>query len=599
MKSHIYSKLNYRNAFYSGLIIFSLILSSALQAQTLTLQSPNGGEVWTYGGTEIATWTGENLSSIVYIEFSYDGGTNWWYFGEVPSGPNGGSATIGVPNTETSNAILKITDVIYPAATDMSDEPFTVVVPPIIIWSPLEGDVIFNNTESSVFWILNISGINFLNAELSNDNGQTYTLIGQNINAQAGYTFLSFSTTPSDSCIIRLSNVDDPSQYGLSATFSIVTQPVYTLTSPEGGEIVNTYSPLMISWTVEDPYSAYCYIEYSADNGQNWVFIDNAMTEGESGSYEWITPNIDSEECLVRITDAYSMASSDTSEIFAIFTFPETPICMVTVDSLTNYNVIVWEKPDSDIIADFLVYKETDESNVYEVIDTVSYESPAIFTDSNSNPAMQPYRYKIGFIDFEDRVFPAGDYHQTIHLTINQGVNDAWNLIWTPYIGFDYSSYKIMRKTGSGNYEQIASVSASFNSFTDFNAPSGEIFYMIMIEHPGGCNPASRDGEYASVFSNVATNGTVSVSENKELNFSFYPNPADESIHVSISEKISSPVSLTISDLSGRLIYSQEFSDIRPGQVATINATGFREGMYILSLINGGGKSTRKVVIRH
>ena len=598
MKIDQYTKSSTLKSFIFGIILLSSGTMS-LNAQTLTVQTPNGGEVWTYGGTEIATWTGQNLGSIISIEFSYNGGTSWWYFGEVPSGPNGGSASVSVPNIETTNALLKITDVIHPAATDVSDDPFTVVIPAIVIWSPMEGDVIFNNTVSSVFWVLNTTGINLLNAELSNDNGQTYTLIGENINAQAGSTFLYFSTTPSDSCIVRLYNVEDPAEYGLSAIFTIAAPPVYTLTSPEGGEMVNTLSPFLITWTVENPYSAYCYLEYSANNGQTWEIIDNAMNEGDSGSYEWFTPDVESEECLIRITDAYSLTSVDTSGLFSIFTFPETPICMVSVDSLTNYNVIIWERPVSDIIADFLVYKETDEENVYEVIDTVGYEEITMVTDSNSNPAMRPYRYKLGFIDFEDRVFPAGDYHQTIHLTINQGVNDDWNLIWTPYIGFDYSSCKIMRKTDSGDYEQIATVSASFSSFTDFNAPPGEVFYMIKIEHPDGCNPATRDGEYASVYSNVATNSLVLVSESKELNFSIYPNPADKQISISFGENITGMARLNLCDLTGRMVYSEDINDVRPGQVQSINSLGIKEGMYLLRITSGENSAIRKIVIKH
>jgi hypothetical protein len=597
MKKEYYSKATTCKSFILGAILF-LSMTISLNAQSLTVQTPNGGEVWTYGGTEIATWTGQNLGSIVSVEFSYNGGANWWYFGEVPSGPNGGSASVSVPNIETTNALLKITDVIHPAATDVSDEPFTVVIPAIAIWSPMEGDVIFNNTVSSLFWVLNTTGINLLNAELSNDNGQTYTLIGENIDAVAGFTYLNFSTTPSDSCIIRLYNVEDPAEYGLSAIFTIAAPPVYTLTSPVDGELVNTLSPFLITWTVENPYSAYCYLEYSANNGQTWEIIDNAMNEGNSGSYEWFTPNVESEECLVRITDAYSYASVDTSGMFTILTFPETPICMVSVDSLTNYNVIIWEKPVSDIIADFLVYKETDEENVYEVIDTVGYEEITMVTDSNSNPAMRPYRYKLGFIDIEDRLFPAGDYHQTIHLTINQGVNETWNLIWTPYTGFDYSSCKIMRKADSGNYEQIATVSASFNSFTDFNAPPGEVFYMIKIDHPDGCNPASRDGDYASVYSNVATNSLVSVSESKDLDFSIYPIPADERINVSFGKNTTGMARLSISDLTGRVVYSEVINDIRPGQVQRINSNGLNEGMYLLHFTSGENSATKKIVIK-
>jgi hypothetical protein len=233
------------------------------------------------------------------------------------------------------------------------------------------------------------------------------------------------------------------------------------------------------------------------------------------------------------------------------------------------------------------------------VIDTVGYEEIAMVTDSNSNPSMRPYRYKIGFIDTENRIFPAGDYHQTIHLTISQGINDTWNLIWTPYVGFDYSSYKIMRKTDAGNYEQISTVSASFSSYTDFNAPPGEVYYMIMIERPDGCNPALRDDEFASVYSNIATNSIVSVAEKKDLDFSIYPIPADEMINVTSGVTLSGPARLTISDLTGRIIYSQEYSNIRPGQVMVINTTGFRDGIYLLTLMNSGGKSTRKVLIKH
>jgi len=120
-----------------------------------------------------------------------------------------------------------------------------------------------------------------------------------------------------------------------------------------------------------------------------------------------------------------------------------------------------------------------------------------------------------------------------------------------------------------------------------------------MIEHPDGCNPASRDGEFAKVYSNVATNSIVSVSEKKDLDFSIYPIPADEMINVVSGETISGPARLTISDLTGRIIYSQEYSEIRPGQVMAINTTGFRDGMYLLTLMNSGGKSTRKVVIKH
>jgi hypothetical protein len=309
---------------------------------------------------------------------------------------------------------------------------------------------------------------------------------------------------------------------------------------------------------------------------------------------------VDSEECLIRISDSYAYSASDTSEVFSIFPFPETPICMVSVDSLTNYNVIIWEKPASNMIADFLVYRETDEANVYEAIDMVSYESTPMVTDLGTNPAIRPYRYKLGFIDTENRVFPLSDYHQTMHLTISQGVSGAWNLIWSSYIGFDYSSYKILRQSASGNYEQIANVSASFNSYTDFNAPAGVVSYMIKVEHPSGCNPALGMDDFSSIFSNVAPTGsTVSINENFETEFNIFPTPANEQINVKFGESMSGIVRLTLSDLTGRTFYSGEFNDAQQDQVRVINTSGLNEGMYLLTLLNDEGKNTLKVVIKH
>ena len=582
-----------------ALFIFSTLISTSAFSQTLTIQSPNGGEVWTTGEVEIASWTGENLSGVVSIEFSYDGGINWWYLGEVPTGPNGGNASVVVPNISSTNAVLRLTDVANPSVSDISDAPFTVSVPPIFIWEPSANSAVFANSLSQVYWILYVPGITLLNADISIDNGLTFTPVAQNMNAQAGYTYLNLSDSPSNSCILKLYNAQNPSQYGLSAVFTISPLPVYTLTSPSGSEIVNTLSPFTITWTVENPYSPANYLEFSKDNGETWELIGNGSSQGNSGSFEWITPNVDSEQCRIRISDSYAFSAIDTSAAFTILTYPETPVCMVSVDSLTNYNKIVWEKPVSDLITDFLIYKETNEANVYEIIDTVGYDEAPMVTDYGSNPSMRPYRYNIGFSDSENRVFPAGDYHQTIHLTISQGVGGNFNLIWTPYIGFDYASYNILRKTGSGSYDQIATLSSSFNTYTDFNAASNEVAYIVSINRPGGCNIGLRSSGYSDVYSNVASTGLVSVAEIKDVNFNIYPVPANDRINIQFGNNAKGSLSLTIADITGRIIYSTEFNDIRPGQIHSINSTSYAEGMYVLNVISEGNRSTKKIVVQH
>ena len=599
MRPHSYLNPLYLKSLIFGLLIFSSVISSTAMAQSLTIQTPNGGEVWTYGETEIATWTGQNLSGAVIIEFSYNGGANWWPYGEVPSGPNGGNASLMCPSISTTNAILRITDVANTAASDVSDAPFTVYIPPITVWQPSASYPVFANSPTQVYWFLNVSGIYLLNVEISFDNGQSFTPIAQNINAQASFTYLVLSDIPQDACILKLYNPENPSQFGLSEVFTISPLPIYTLTSPVGGEIINTFSPFTITWTLENPYSTINGLEFSSDNGETWEFIGNGNNQGYSGSFEWTTPNVNSEECLIRISDAYAYSAIDTSAAFTILTYPETPVCMVSVDSLSNNNTIIWEKPVSNLIADFLVYKETDEANVFEIIDTVGYDEVPMVTDYGSNPAMRPYRYKIGFTDSENRVFPAGDYHQTIHLTISQGVNNNWNLIWTPYIGFNYSSYKILRKIGLRSYEQIATVSSSFNSYTDFNAPSKDVAYIVSIVRPGGCNPGLRNSNYSDVYSNVAANSLVSVAENKEVDFNVFPVPAHDRINVQFGSNVSGTINLNITDVTGRNLYAEELINPSPGQVHTINNSNYAEGIYLLHVISDGNRSTKKIVVRH
>jgi hypothetical protein len=583
---------------FLAIAVFFAATSITLQAQSITLIAPNGGESWIVGSYENVSWTGQGLGNVLRLEFSPDSGVDWWYFGEVLSAPNGGNAMVFVPTFLSQNALLKITDLSNPAVSDISDGTFTVSYPPIFINEPYTGSVIFVNSLTYIDWDIYEPGISLINAEISTDNGLTYSPLAQNINAATGYTYLTLSETPADACILKLYNAEDPSEFGLSGVFQINPVPVYTLTSPVEGQIANTNSLLTISWNVQNLYSAENYIEFSGDNGETWEIVAYGSSLGNSGSVIWFTPNVSSDECLIRINDYYS-SSNDVSDMFTIMPYPETPICMVTVDSLTNQNVIIWEKPASDLITDFLVYKETDEFDVYEVIDTVSYQDVPMATDFESNPAIRPYRYKLGFMDSESRVFPASDFHQTIHLTINQGVNGNWNLIWTPYTGFDYTSYKIMRKSGNGPFEQIASISASFTSFTDFDAPSGDIAYMVKIVNPDGCNTGLRNAVYTDVYSNQASASLVSADIIRKSGFSIYPVPANDQVNIQFGDNTKGIIKLTITDVTGRMIYSVDYSDGQPGQVHSISTLGYKEGLYLLNVISADSRITKKILVRH
>ena len=61
-------------------------------------------------------------------------------------------------------------------------------------------------------------------------------------------------------------------------------------------------------------------IDFSTDNGNTWVEVYPANI-GNSGSYNWLVPIIDSEQCVVRVRNAADLAVDDASN--AVFTIYE------------------------------------------------------------------------------------------------------------------------------------------------------------------------------------------------------------------------------------------------------------------------------------
>lgn len=570
---------------------------SIVDLPAINLESPNGGETWTYGQGAQVSWTGTGLPYNVFMEFSTDGGTTWEYLGYGYSADTGGTASVYVPFQSSDNALVKVSDPAAPETVfDISDASFNIYVPPVIVYYPSQGQEFYNGSETSVSWLAN--DIDSLKIELSTDGGQSWTTVEEAISANTWGYYWTVGGTPSGNCVLKLSDASDPSSFGLSGTFTILETPVITLTSPDGSEILNTSATYTISWEYDNPNTNYVLLEYSSDSGQTWYHMGYFTHDGIQGSTTWETPGIESENYLLRIRDYALDFVADTSEVFAVLTFPETPICMVTVDSTTNANVIVWEKPASSLIDHFIVYRESSQANVYSPIGTVDYSGQGVFTDTMSNPGIKSYRYKIGFSDAEGHAFPMSGHHQTIHLSINQGVGNSWNLIWTAYQGFEVGTYNIYRSSNGSAYEQIADISSSFNSYTDFDAPAGDVYYIVEVVNPEGCNPGNRSDDYSVSRSNVASYQFQSVAEGGLGSIArVYPNPAASYLRITPAEDMTGNVVIELVDLFGRKVHVEEPGRIRANDTRTIDVSNLPEGIYLLTVNSQKGLHTGRVVI--
>jgi hypothetical protein len=259
------------------------------------------------------------------------------------------------------------------------------------------------------------------------------------------------------------------------------------------------------------------------------------------------------------------------------------------MDSLTNENRVVWEKPMTEGIDSFYVYRETNVSDVYTQIGATDYDELAVFLDVNSNPAVQAYRYKITALDTCGTETNLSDFHKTIHLTINAGIGGAWNLIWSHYEGIDFGSYNIYRGTDPSNIALLTTIQSNLNSYSDLTPPAGAVYYQIEIVNPNSCDPTRVVG-YDVSRSNIVNNGVNGIESVTINDVHIYPNPTSKDLSIEINpELIGKEYFLT--DNTGRIILSGQFRATKE----TINMEEVAAGVYFIN-VNGKTKSLHKIV---
>ncbi|PKP48286.1 MAG: hypothetical protein CVT94_08965 [Bacteroidetes bacterium HGW-Bacteroidetes-11] len=567
-----------------------------------TLLSPNGGEVWTYNTLETVSWTGSNLPETVLIEYSVNAGITWIGLAYSNSGPDGGSYQVTVPQESSSIAKIRVRDYYNASAFDESDAVFTINTPPYILYSPSSFNLYYTGQPIDVSWYS--FTIDNVDVAFSSDGGQTYETVATNVASPyyGSATFIAPSA-PSANCVVKVSKSSDPAIFSLSETFAVVAAPVLSIISPNGGEVIdnNAAYEIQFDYSGETLYYTYLQIDFSADNGQNWQTLDWFYYLGDNNTYTWQTPGLTSNQCLIRITDYYfPFISATSSSAFTIEDFPDLQICMVGVDTTSGKNMIAWNKPNSNLITEYVVMKEGNISNQYTEIATVPADAPSVFIDESSNPRVQATRYKLTFRDAAGNLYPAELFHQTMHLTISKGVGDTWNLIWSPYIGFNVDSYNIYRGSNPSDLQMIGTVSGNFTSYSDFSATPGFVYYMVEVVNPNNCNPDGlRNLKLNSSMSNIATNYTLGLDENVlSSSLSAYPNPASEILRLTLPPgKVKSESAvLQVTDIRGGMLISTTISNSELASGYNLDVSSLKPGIYAVLIKTSEGIATKRFV---
>ncbi|MFC1508289.1 SBBP repeat-containing protein [Candidatus Omnitrophota bacterium] len=389
--------------------------------KTLTLTAPNGGESWTAGTTQNITWTSSGVTSIK-LEYSTDSGANW---SDIATGivASAGSYAWIVPDVQSANSLVRISDESDASVTDTSDVVFAIVQGVTLTTNvlPAGAGTVTRNPDKQIYALHETVQI------AANANpGYDFTINGYWSGDISGTTNPVTITMDSDKTT--------------TANFVVIAPPkTLALTSPNGSESWEASTTQNITWTSENVTNV--KLEYSTDNGTTWTEIVSS-TDTSVGSYEWIIPIRPSVNSLVRVSDASDENLDDTSD--AAFTIIES----------TGQTIVFQTKRDG---VEQIYVMNPDGSNPTRITHT---------TSRDQGPAWSPDGSKIAFFSYRDNgadiyTMNADGSDQTKLTNHTYGVTNATLPSWSPdgsklvyesWTNGDYDIY-VMNADGSNQID--------------------------------------------------------------------------------------------------------------------------------------------------
>ncbi|WP_343635106.1 T9SS type A sorting domain-containing protein [Fluviicola sp.] len=270
-------------------------------------------------------------------------------------------------------------------------------------------------------------------------------------------------------------------------------------------------------------------------------------------------------------------------------------ICMVTVDSTTNTNLVVWEKPITTGIDHFNIYRETSQAGLYQLVGSVLYSDESIYNDLVASPNVRSWRYKISSVDACGNESELSQTHKTIHLVISHGLGNDINLFWDSYEGFNYSNFIVRKHTDAAGWTTIQTMPNNLFTFTDQALDTDGLFYEVTVAAPSLCSTTKVAQDFNTTRSNrdnrLSTGQPNSVSELLNQVVDIYPNPANTFLN--IDNGSSQTIEAHILDQTGRVISS---TTLVPGQTK-MDCGKLAAGVYNIELQSLGAKTLKRFVI--
>ncbi len=298
---------------------------------------------------------------------------------------------------------------------------------------------------------------------------------------------------------------------------------------------------------------------------------------------------------IVTVNDQLGCTASDTVNVFVQNPFSSEQICMVTVDTVTWKNKIMWEKTLDVGTIGYNVYKEVS-TNIYSGIAYVPAGNTAEYIDITSQPESYANRYKISVVDTCGHESVKSFYHMTMNLTI-AAFGNTMGLTWTQYVdesgSFVPLNYYIYRGTTPTNMQLWDSVPGTITSYNDNNV-FVVYYYIIGVKSASACNTAKNETiSFSNKKDNSSFIGAVEFNGSDPEALKIYPNPINENTTVKFFNPANDVFRMKLTDSKGRVI--RQYENLTGNEIK-IEKKDLKSGVYFIEL-TGESKTYRGKVI--
>jgi hypothetical protein len=354
---------------------------------SISLTSLNGGEILKTSSNYFnISWKYEGNPSTanISLQLSNDNGQSWQDIDEKELSYGGYSYPINsiwtfktvhwkIPNLNSNQCKIRVVNLKDNSVLDISNNTFAIQNTPskeLELLSPNSGQLAFYSQNDIKWYSKGITSVKIEYTDKFNMDFNTpnnWKIITNSTSASSG----SYNWTVPNELLtgvrFRISDASNPDIYEISdmdiSTYDAIASPKELfIVTPNGGETLlggSIYNN--ISWMYRNTFNI-TRLEYTIDNGQSWeeissyiITMPNIFDHLESTfvfaswySVNWEVPNVDANNCRVRIIDTGDNSIIDESD--NLFSIVKNPLLNGTEKIYLNTGLKVFPNPTNNIV---------------------------------------------------------------------------------------------------------------------------------------------------------------------------------------------------------------------------------------------------------